>query len=134
MHKRQDDVEDGFCGMHLGALFGGLALSLVELKVDKKVVNKWAPFLDLHKRLKDMCKYLLDKKNKCFPIYQKNQANMCTHVVIILVYTRVAGVLLLFQSAIRSMFGLRHYATQSTTFDAKSLNHDQWKQIVNSRL
>ena len=58
--------------MHLGALFGGLALSLVELKVDKKVVNKWAPFLDLHKRLKDMCKYLLDKKNKCFPIYQKN--------------------------------------------------------------
>ena len=68
MHKRADDVEDGFCDMHLGALFGALPLSLIERKVDKKVVNKWPPFLDRHKRLKDMCTYLFDKKNKRFPI------------------------------------------------------------------
>ena len=129
MHKRADDVEDGFCDMHLGALFGALPLSLIERKVDKKVVNKWPPFLDRYKRLKDMCTYLFGKKEKRYPDYVKilTKANMPVLMVNLPCHTRVAGVLLLFQSAICSMFGIRQYATQKPVFESKGVSLEEWK-------
>ena len=132
MHKRAEDVEDGFCDMHLGALAGALPLSLIERKVDKKVVNKWPPFLDRHKALKDMCTYLFGKKEKRYPDYVKvlTNANMPVIMVDLPVHTRVAGVLLMFQSAIRSMFGIRYYATRKPAFESKCLSLEEWKQIV----
>ena len=64
MRKRESDVEDGCCNMHLGALAIGLSLLLVERRVDGKVVNYWKPFQDLFKKTKVGANYIFDKKNK----------------------------------------------------------------------
>ena len=79
-----------------------------------------------------MCKYLFGKKEKRFPDYKKvlRKANMAAIMVALPNHTRVAGVLLLFQSAIRSMFGIRYYATQDTKFEDKGISLKEWKQVA----
>ena len=71
MGIRDEETKDGQFDMHLGALAAGLALSLVERRRDKKVINRWEPFMGLYIKLKKVVKYMFDKKNKRFVQYER---------------------------------------------------------------
>eukprot|EP00957_Ditylum_brightwellii_P110016 8391959-Ditylum_brightwellii.AAC.1 len=89
--------------MHLCNLYAGLALSLVECKIDGKVVNKWHPFLDLHQKAKKVAKFVCDKKNKCYPQYENALSDKGGVIMINLPNkTCIAGVLLMIKDCLRS--------------------------------
>ena len=127
----RDDYEGGCCDMHTAALAAGLALSLVERKVKKRVVNYWEPFQDLYKQLKTAIKYVFDKENKRFKDY--NDVLRQADKLVIVVYlpnstrVRVAGALILLQDSICSLHSLRYYALKCEKFEALCLNRIQWK-------
>ena len=118
--------------MHTAALAAGLALSLVERKVKKRVVNYWEPFQDLYKQLKTAIKYVFDKKNKRFKDYNDviRKSGKLVIVVSLPNSTRVAGALILLQDSIRSLHSLCYYALKCEKFEALCLNRIQWKQLT----
>lgn len=129
--EEEDEAPNGACDMHLTDLFAGLALSLVERRVDGKVVNKWAPFLDLHQKAKKMAKYVCDKKNKRYHQYEKALANKGGVIMINLPNkTRIAGVLLMIEDCLRSVHSLRRYSLQCTNFYDYCLSPAEWQQLA----
>ena len=118
--------------MHLAALAFGLALSLVERRVNSVVANKWSPFLNVYKSIKNIAKYVCDKKNKRYPKYQKALAGIFQDVFMIKLPndTRVAGALLLIQDALRSLFALRYFATVNEGLDKMMIKPEQWRQLA----
>ena len=124
--------ENGQCDMHLAALAAGLALSLVKRVENKKVINYWAPFQDLFKRLKTAAKYIFDKKNKRFPQYKASLGEINQPVIMVPLpnHTRIGGALILIQACLRSMSPMLYYATVSSTFDSKCLRRHEWKQLA----
>jgi hypothetical protein len=110
-----------------------LALSLVERRVNNKVVNYWPPFQDLYKQVKKCANYVCDKKNKRFEDYQKKLLiNQQMDVIMINMpaTTRVSGALLLIQDFLRSMHALLFYATKTDGFESICLARSQCKQLA----
>lgn len=127
------DGVEGCCDMHLASLMAALALSLVERKVDNKVVNYWAPFQDLYKQVKTCVKYVCDKKNKRFGDYQQKLLSLKQQDVRMIplpATTRISGALLLIQSFLRSMHALAYYATRTDGFASKWLTPGQCHQLA----
>ena len=125
MSKKSDETVDGCCDMRLGALASSIALSLVPRREKKEKNKNRATFQDLYKQLKEGCKYIFDKQNKRFSTYESIlpiNIKMIAGMVGMPNTTRVARALLLIQDAIRSMFGLRYYATSCKDYEAKCLN------------
>ena len=113
---RTNDPEDepaethvGRCDMHLANLAAGLALSLVERKENKKVINYWNHFQDLYKSLKVAFKYLFDKKNKRFGHSKMILAKISQPVIMASLppSTRVAGALPVHQQSLRLVHAIR---------------------------
>jgi hypothetical protein len=127
-----DDAPDGCCEMHLGALAAGLALSFVERRQDGKVINYWAPFRDSYKILLSGLKYVFDKQNKRYTAYQTFLASLSKPAIRVILpnSTRIAGVLLVIQHALRSMHALRLYASDCTALENKILTLAQWEQMA----
>ena len=109
----EQSKKKGRCDMHFIELANGLALSLVERKENKKVINYWAPFQDLYKVLRAAFKFLFDRKNKRFPLYQKSLAGIQQRVIrpSLPGTTRVAGALIVHQQSLQSMHAWRFYST-----------------------
>ena len=122
----------GRCDMHFVDLANGLALSLVERKANKKVINYWAPFQDLYKVLRAAFKYLFDKKNKRFGLYQKALARIHQRVIrpSLPCTTRVAGALIVHQQSLRSMHAWRFYSSCCDGFEALLPTRAQWRCIA----
>ena len=76
--------------------------------------------------------HLFGKKGNRYPDYVKvsTKANMPVLIVNVPTHTRVVGVLLMIQSVIHSIFGIRYYATQKPAFEFKCLSVEEWKQII----
>lgn len=132
MGIRDEETKDGQCDMHLGALAAGLALSLVERRRDKKVINRWEPFMGLYIKLKKVIKYMFDKKNKRFVQYERVLKKLGQEVIRVLIpnKTRVAGALLIVQGSLRSMHSLRYYTLECSSFQKMFLNRDEWRQLA----
>eukprot|EP00986_Skeletonema_menzelii_P010506 scaffold5115_cov146-Skeletonema_menzelii.AAC.6 len=127
----EDEAPNGACDMHFCDLYAGLALSLVERKVDGKVVNKWHPFLDLYQKAKKAAKFVCDKKNKRYPQYAKALCNKGGAIMINLPNkTRIAGVLLMIEDCLRSVHALRFYSLQCTNFYHLCLSPAEWQQLA----
>ena len=52
------------------SMMAGLALSLVKRYENKKVINKWSPFLKPYEKLKTAANHVCNKKSKWFVDYQ----------------------------------------------------------------
>lgn len=120
------------CSLHLAGLILSLASSVAQRRKNKKVVNAWPPFLDLLKFLKTAMKYVFDKKNKRVGDYRAVLALIKTDAICCELpnSTRIAGIVLLFQSFLRSLHGLRYYATQRPAFARLMPSHLQCRQIA----
>ena len=131
MTKRSEDVDDGECYMHYASLSLGVSLSIVPRRVNKEVVNYWAPFQELYKRTKACAKYVFDKKSKRFSTYKEtlNQISKSAIVVSLPNGTRVGGALLLIQNLLRSVSALRYYSTMCDPFEKLNLTRDEWRQL-----
>jgi hypothetical protein len=118
--------------MHFVDLANELALSLVERSANKKVINYWAPFQDLYKVLRAAFKYLFDKKNKRFGLYQKALARIHQRVIrpSLPCTTRVAGALIVHQQSLRSMHAWRFYSSCCDGFEALLPTRAQWRCIA----
>ena len=127
-----DDVPDGRCDMHFAALALGLPLSLVQRRVNKQVVNYWAPFQEPYLALKKAMKYVFDKKCKRLSDYREVLSNISTDVFIVGLpnHTRVGGAIILLQESIRSLHALRYYATQRQTFSNIMPHMSHWRQLA----
>ena len=95
-------------------------------------MNAWAPFLDLLKFLKTAMKYVFDKKNKRVADYRAvleliKMAVICCELPN---STRIVGIVLFFQRFLRSLHGLRYYATQRPVFERLMLSRLQCRQIA----
>ena len=118
--------------MHLAALALGLPLSLVQRRVNKKVVNYWAPFQELYLALKKAIKYVFDKKCRRLNDYREvlSFINVDGIIVGLPNHTRVGGAIILLQESLRSLHGLRYYATQRPTFSNLMPPMSHWRQLA----
>ena len=119
--------------MHLGSLQLGLALSLVERRTGGVVVNRWDPFQDLYKAVKEMMKHLFGKKSKGhYENYSKTLERVGQKVYIADLPndTRVAGALNLIRDALRHAFAMQCYAETNDAFANKVLSKREWKQLA----
>jgi hypothetical protein len=127
-----EDMPVPRCDMHIANLALGLALGLVERRVNKRVVNRWDPFLSLYKSVKDATKFIFDKKNKRFADYERvlSEIQMRSVSIGLPSDTRVAGAMVLFQEFLRAVNGMRYYATQCPNFKTKMLSQTQLRQVA----
>ena len=119
--------------MHLVALELGLALSLVERREGGRVINYWAGFRDLHKKVKDLATHIFGSKNKSvFEDYKTccESKNVSVIRVNMTNKTRVAGIYHMFQDLLRSLFALKFYASINAPTRAKMLTDDEWNQVA----
>ena len=118
--------------MHLAALALGLPLSLVQRRVNKKVVNYWAPFQELYLALKKAIKYVFDKKCRRLNDYREvlSFINVDGIIVGLPNHTRVGGAIILLQESLRSLHGLRYYATQRLAFSNLMPPMSHWRQLA----
>ena len=126
----------GRCDMHFIDLANGLALSLVERKANTVVINYWAPFQDVYKVLRAAFKYLLDKKNKRFALYQTALVGIhqCVIRPSLPCTTRVAGALIVHQQSLRSMHGWRFYSSRCDFLRRCSPSVPSGDPLLNLRL
>ena len=127
-----EDAPAGECDMHLAGLAAGKALSLVVRKKNKKVTNAFPAFTDLYLHLKVAIKYIFDKKNKRFKPYKISikLIGMTALIIFLPSTVRVAGAHLLVQNSLRSMHGLKYYATQCESFSPLCPTQQQWRQLA----
>jgi hypothetical protein len=117
--------------MHKAALLLALALSLVKRVENGAVVNRWEPFQDLYKCLKDSMTYIFGKQTKRFADFEK----LCKSIDHCFVArlpndTRVAGCWNLMKDSLRLMFMLTHFGNKNKEFLEKSLSKLQWEQLA----
>jgi hypothetical protein len=126
--EEDEDADDPSCDMHLVSLANGLALSFVERKKDKKVINYLPAFRKPYDDLKKMIKYLFDNKSKRYPAYQTMLRKQGEEVFRVPLpnSTRVGGVWLLIQGALRSKHTLAFYAAKNSQFMKVTISQDKW--------
>lgn len=127
-----DQTKKPQCDMHLVALANGLALTLVERRENRQVVNRWDPFCNLYDGVKKMDKYVFDKKNKRFSDYESVVIKSGNTALCISLpnSTRVAGAWLLIQDTLRSKHSLELFAHINSKFREVFLCQNDWKQLA----
>ena len=111
----------------------GIAMSLIEWKLNWRVINCWEPLMSLCSVLKTCVKCLCYKKNKArWEDYEKtmNEKNREAMVVTIPNATRAGGAQFIIKKSLRSLHSFRFYVGANEHIEEKMILASQWNQIT----